>query len=93
MKRTRTWQRCSCGERLDLSPDRAGNRGAVCPVCGKSLFSECDHIADQDVSGSETERVGFFDMARLAQEDIELTDVEEWDTTDQETDEDVTEEM
>ncbi len=66
---------CRCGHKLYLTDKQIQSCNHVCPACG-SPVGDC-HLP----SAADTQMVNIKDMARMAQEGIEVTVSGEWDTT------------
>ena len=73
------WE-CSCGQRLQVNPKEDVSRQRLCPECGSpmTLAPEQPALSETD----ETLRVDVHDMAKLAQEGVDVGLSGEWDTTD-----------
>ncbi len=81
VKRTRTWWHCFCGKRIEIPPDHGAGEMLVCPGCGRTCEHSGPEAAEGNIIAGDTERVGFYDMARLAGEDVDPSDDDEWDTS------------
>jgi hypothetical protein len=75
----RTWWQCACGARIKVPADKKRRRVRVCPHCGAKLGSEQTVIPE--VSAGDTQMVNIAEMARMAQEGIEVAASGEWDTS------------
>lgn len=70
--------KCSCGTRIILDRDEDPSREKRCHVCGKVI-----NVADEDTEAAApdsdvTERVNLTEMARLAQDGVDLVVSGEW---------------
>ncbi len=73
------WE-CSCGRRWRANPDENLLEERLCPQCGSPMMvthEEQPSLADTD----ETLRVELQDMAKLAQEGVDVGVSGEWDTS------------
>jgi len=77
-KETRWWQ-CSCGARVQLPAHKKRYRDRVCPQCGAKVGSK--PTVASDVSAGDTQMVNIAEMARMAQEGLEVGASGEWDTS------------
>lgn len=72
------WE-CSCGRRRRANPEEDLSEQRLCPQCGLPMT-----VTHEEPSLSETEetvRVNLHDMAKLAQEGVDVGLSGEWDTT------------
>lgn len=80
MKRDSDGWICACGERLPLSKDTGLSADFQCPFCGERIIVGDE--ADPSFSASETQMINIQDMARMAQEGVDVGISGEWDTSD-----------
>jgi hypothetical protein len=68
------WWDCICGARVRLSDDIIESGQQFCPTCGAP-------VGDPSIiTSADTQMVNIQDMARIAQEGIEVSVSGEWDT-------------
>lgn len=79
MKTDSDWWVCSCGKRLLVSKDQMLLAPIQCPHCGKRMTPS--DAEDVQLSTSETQMINIQDMARMAQEGVEIGLSGEWDTS------------
>jgi hypothetical protein len=79
VKRDSDWCICSCGERLPLSKAAEPPAHVHCPHCGLSII--LDDEEEPGFSASETQMINIKDMARMAQEGVDVGVSGEWDTS------------
>ena len=68
--------RCSCGALLEKAEFDAESGELVCPNCGAVMPTE-----EFDFSDDDTEMLNVGDMARMAQEGVDVSVSGEWDTS------------
>lgn len=73
------WWECSCGQHALAKPGEDLSRKKICPNCRSVMVVSHDDPALSDAD--ETLRVDTQDMARIAQEGVDVTVSGEWDTT------------
>lgn len=75
---TNIWN-CSCGKRVKLTASQIESGKEVCPHCGEPIGqSKKDPPA---LSASDTQMINVSDMARMAQDGVDLAVSGEWDTS------------
>jgi hypothetical protein len=79
VKGKETWWQCACGARLEITASQVLSKKRVCPQCGAVVGS--DQTEDEGLSLSDTQMVSMAEMARIAQEGLEVGTSGEWDTT------------
>ncbi|MFH1114766.1 MAG: hypothetical protein V1792_12690 [Pseudomonadota bacterium] len=72
-----TWWNCSCGTRRLLTEERIKSGEENCPQCGAVVGEE----TDMGSSVADTQLINIGDMARMAQEGVDVGVSGEWDTT------------
>jgi hypothetical protein len=71
-----SWWDCICGNRIELSADLIESGKLFCPKCGAP-------VGDPSiVTQADTQTVNIREMARIAQEGIEVGVSGEWDVSD-----------
>lgn len=78
MKERRRWRNCVCGMRVLSTDEQIRSGKMTCPVCG-AVMGE-DESADMDPSAADTQLINIGDMARMAQEGVDVGVSGEWDT-------------
>ncbi len=68
---------CECGLRVE-APVNKDARKIKCPRCGASLESK---LEVSPVSVSDTQMINIHDMAKMAQDGVDVTVSGEWDTS------------
>jgi predicted RNA-binding Zn-ribbon protein involved in translation (DUF1610 family) len=74
----RLWQ-CSCGNRVEVSAERVKQGLERCPNCGSVIGSLGEDYSSPSVADTQT--INVRDMARMAQEGIDVGVSGEWDTS------------
>ncbi len=72
------WQ-CCCGKRFRLSGETVKAGEEVCPNCG-AVVDESSGF-EYNPSADDTQMVNIDEMARMAQEGVDVSISGEWDTT------------
>ncbi len=72
------WQ-CTCGNRLSVSAERIKSGLEICPRCGTVIRSTCGNSCAP--SAADTQTINVREMARMAQEGIDVEVSGEWDTS------------
>jgi predicted RNA-binding Zn-ribbon protein involved in translation (DUF1610 family) len=70
---------CSCGKRIKLTASQIESGKEVCPHCGEPIGQVKKH--HPALSPSDTQMINVSDMARMAQEGVDLAVSGEWDTS------------
>lgn len=70
---------CSCGQRVPIDEDNIPPGGVTCPSCGNPIDLDSDPTEPIDWE-DETQMVNIRDMAKMAQEGVEMSVSGEWDT-------------
>jgi len=78
VKQDSDWWICSCGKRLPVTKDQVLLAPLLCPDCGKSI-SPSD-TEDAYLAASETQTINIEEMARMAQDGVDIGVSGEWDT-------------
>ncbi|HMK33937.1 MAG TPA: hypothetical protein VK463_02640 [Desulfomonilaceae bacterium] len=73
-KKHKLWWDCICGRRVKLSDELAEGGKQYCPKCGTPVGDPAL------VTAADTQMVNIEEMARIAQEGIEVGVSGEWDT-------------
>jgi len=77
----KTWWECACGARLSLSAEQVLSGKEICPQCGAVVGSTESQISG--LSYGDTQMVNISEMARMAQQGVDVPDDSgEWDTSD-----------
>lgn len=79
MKESGTLWQCRCGKRMRMSAEQITSGTQQCPNCGVVV----DHSSgfEYNPSADDTQMVNIDEMARMAQEGIDVTISGEWDTS------------
>ncbi|MGB6066702.1 MAG: hypothetical protein WBG50_18005 [Desulfomonilaceae bacterium] len=80
MKRDEYMWECTCGNRLSVSAERVKSGLEICPRCGVVIGSTCGNSCAPSVADTQT--INIREMARMAQEGIDVEVSGEWDTSD-----------
>jgi hypothetical protein len=76
-KDDKSWWDCICGNRVELSEDLINTGKQFCPKCGAP-------VGDPSIiTSADTQTVNIHDMARIAQEGIQVGVSGEWDVEDE----------
>ncbi len=73
-----SWQ-CSCGTRVSVSAERVKLGLERCPNCGCVVGSSTESCSSSSVADTQT--INVKDMARMAQEGVDVDVSGEWDTS------------
>ena len=77
-KEQHLWQ-CPCGNRVSVSAERVKLGLESCPTCGRVIGSPSETSASPSVADTQT--INVKDMARMAQEGIDVDVSGEWNTS------------
>jgi len=78
VKERPAWWQCACGARLRLTPSQILSKQEVCPKCGAVVGSK-QSVAWGSTS-SDTQMISISEMARMAQEGLDVAASGEWKT-------------
>lgn len=79
VKESETLWECACGTRLRLSEEQIQSKQEICPQCGAVVGADPD--SSEGPSAGDTQLINIGDMARMAQDGVDLGVSGEWDTT------------
>ena len=79
MKREQQWWQCPCGKRVSVSAERIKMGLESLPQLWSCIGSSSQNAASPSVAGTQT--INVRDMARMAQEGIDVSVSGEWDTS------------
>ncbi|MGO9569969.1 MAG: hypothetical protein ACLP5H_20755 [Desulfomonilaceae bacterium] len=79
MKREQYLWKCPCGNRVSVSAERIKLGLETCPSCGRVIGSPNEN--DSPPSVADTQTINVRDMARMAQEGIDVDVSGEWNTS------------
>jgi len=79
MKRDQSLCECACGHQVSASADRIKLGLEICPRCGNVIRSPGGKAGAPSLADTQT--INVRDMARMAQEGIDLEASGEWDTS------------
>lgn len=79
MKREQHLWQCPCGKRVSVSAERIKTGLERCPSCGRVIGSSSENACSPSVADTQT--INVRDMARMAQEGLDVGVSGEWDTT------------
>jgi hypothetical protein len=79
MKKEKYLWQCSCGNSVTVSAERVKSGLERCPNCGCVIGSPGEDSCSPSVADTQT--INVKDMARMAQEGIDVDVSGEWDTT------------
>ena len=79
VKDRRTRWDCACGMRMLLTDEQIRSGKETCPQCG-AVIGE-DVSTDEGPSAADTQMINIGEMARMAQEGVDVGVSGEWDTT------------
>jgi predicted RNA-binding Zn-ribbon protein involved in translation (DUF1610 family) len=79
MKKEHYLWKCSCGNQVEVSAERVKLGLESCPKCGCVIGSRTEDSCSTSVADTQT--INVKDMARMAQEGIEVDVSGEWDTS------------
>ncbi len=74
----RTWWDCICGTRRLMTDEQIKSGEEICPQCGAVVGEDAD--TDIGPSVGDTQLINIGDMARMAQEGVDVGVSGEWDT-------------
>jgi len=77
-KEQHLWQ-CPCGNRVSVSAERVKLGLESCPSCGRVIESPSENTSSSSVADTQT--INVKDMARMAQEGIDVDVSGEWNTS------------
>ncbi len=75
--RRKRWD-CACGLRLQLTDEQIRSGKETCPQCGAVVGDHASTTAG--ISAADTQLINIGDMARMAQEGVDVGVSGEWDT-------------
>jgi hypothetical protein len=79
MKTEKSLWQCPCGNRIEVSAERVKSGLESCPVCGCVVGSLSENSCSPSVADTQT--INVRDMARMAQEGVDVDVSGEWDTS------------
>jgi hypothetical protein len=79
MKRDKYLWRCPCGNRVSVSAERVKLGLESCPSCGRVIESPTEDSSTPSIADTQT--INVRDMARMAQEGIDVDVSGEWNTS------------
>lgn len=79
MKDRRTPWDCACGIHLNLTDEQIRSGEVTCPQCGAVVGEYME--TDSGLTAADTQMINVGDMARMAQEGVDVGVSGEWDTT------------
>lgn len=71
------WQ-CDCGTRVRISAGEKKPEKVICPQCGAEIASKSKVLTEE--SAGDTQMVNIAEMARMAQEGLDVAASGEWET-------------
>jgi hypothetical protein len=74
-----TWWQCDCGLQIRVTEQQLQEKTALCPQCGTTVGTRHDSSSDPRLGDTQTVNLG--EMARMAQDGIDVGVSGEWDTT------------
>lgn len=74
MKRKKDVVECSCGNRFEVEEKQT----EVCPDCGAMVWQDVEYTG---LSAADTQTVNIRDMAKMAQDGVDVSISGEWDTS------------
>lgn len=74
----RKTRRCKCGKRITVP--EGSTEIAICPQCGAAVDAQ-GNFTSSHLSSGDTQMVNLKEMARMAQEGIDVSSSGEWDTS------------
>jgi hypothetical protein len=77
-KEQHLWQ-CPCGNQVSVSAERVKLGLESCPSCGRVIGSPSENSSSSSVADTQT--INVKDMARMAQEGIDVDVSGEWNTS------------
>lgn len=77
-ERGRQTRQCKCGKRIKVP--EGSTEIVVCPQCGSTVDAQ-GNIASSHLCSGDTQMVNLKEMARMAQEGIDVSMSGEWDTS------------
>ncbi|MFC1834273.1 hypothetical protein ACFL2Q_06005 [Thermodesulfobacteriota bacterium] len=80
MSKENIYWECTCGEGFELTPEEAESGDKRCPFCGARLGG-LDSEPRKITGPEETQMINVREMARMAQEGVDVSISGEWDTT------------
>lgn len=78
MKRKDSIWQCDCGTRVRLPAGQKQPEKVVCPQCGAEMGSNAKVLSEE--SAGDTQMVNIAEMARMAQEGLDIAASGEWET-------------
>lgn len=79
MKKEKYLYQCSCGNQVEVSAEKVKLGLESCPICGCVIGTASENSCSTSVADTQT--INVRDMARMAQEGIDVDVSGEWDTS------------